>query len=102
MNNSGEDEMNLKGEFHISMAELLKSLLSLEGNNRGMLVRLLLRTFLRTYIVQIPRGSHKDFTISDSCLKRYPSSTLHEIKTGSRNLNIFFTSMKTEIQLELV
>ncbi|KAG2683001.1 hypothetical protein I3760_10G011700 [Carya illinoinensis] len=81
VNNSGEDEMNLKGEFHISMAELLKSLLSLEGNNRGMLVRLLLRTFLRTYIVQIPRGSHKDFTISDSCLKRYPSSTLHEIKT---------------------
>ncbi|XP_059462770.1 uncharacterized protein LOC132191696 [Corylus avellana] len=80
-NNSREDTVNLRGELCISMVQLLKSILSLEGNERGRFIRHLLHTFLRTYFLQIPRGSHKDFTLSDSYVKPYPSSTLHEIQT---------------------
>jgi hypothetical protein len=92
--NSREDMVNLKGELCISMVQLLKSIISLEGNERGRFVRHLLHTLLRTYFLQIPRGSHKDFTLSDSYVKPYPSSTLHEIKTGIRNLIPLFKTVK--------
>lgn len=88
-NNSREGMVNLKGELCISMVQLLKSILSLEGNKRGRFIRLLLHFLLSTYLLQIPRGSHKDFTLSNSYVKPYgpyPSSTLHEIKTGIKNL----------------
>ena len=94
-NNSREDKVHLKGELRISMVELLKSFISLGGKNRGRFICLLLCTLLRTYFLQIPQRSHKDFTPSDLYLKYYPSGTLHEIKTGIRNQNPLFKSMKT-------
>ncbi|KAK3226904.1 hypothetical protein Dsin_006766 [Dipteronia sinensis] len=79
--NKSQDEMiNLIGELRISMTELLKSLMSLEGNKRRFIYHLS-QTLLRTYILQIPRGSHKDCSLSNSYQKPYPDSTLHEIKT---------------------
>ncbi|KAK9985861.1 hypothetical protein SO802_030812 [Lithocarpus litseifolius] len=80
-NNSKEDMMLLKGRLSVSMVELLKSLISLRGNNRGRFICHLLYTLYRTYFVQKPQGSHKDFPPKDLYYKFYPSSTLHEIKT---------------------
>jgi hypothetical protein len=102
VNNSKEDKVHLKGELHISLVELIKSLISLGGNNKGRFICLLLSSLFRTCFLQIPKGSHKDFTPSDLYLKFYPSSTLHEIKTGIRNLNPLFKSMKTQFCLELM
>ena len=87
-NNSREDMMHLKGELNISMIELLKSFISLRGNNRGSFICHLLYALYRTYFLQIPQGIHRDFTPSDLYLKFYPSSTLHEIKTGNKNSNL--------------
>ncbi|KAK4833807.1 hypothetical protein QYF36_011708 [Acer negundo] len=79
--NKSEDKMiNLIGELKISMIELLKSLMSLEGNKRRFIYHLS-ETLLRTYILQIPRGSHKGCSLSHPYQKPYPDSTLHEIKT---------------------
>ncbi|KAL5740012.1 hypothetical protein ACOSQ2_029192 [Xanthoceras sorbifolium] len=76
--NKSKDKMiNLIGELRISMIELLKSLISLRGNKRRF-IYLFSRALLRTYILQIPRGSHKE---SHSYYKPYPDSTLHEIET---------------------
>ena len=100
--NSREDMMHLKGELNISMIELLKSFISLRGNNRGRFICHLLFTLFRTCFLQIPQGSHKDFTPSDLYLKFYPSTTIHEIKTGIRNLNRLFKSIRTQICLELM
>ncbi|KAF8397919.1 hypothetical protein HHK36_016844 [Tetracentron sinense] len=80
--NSTMGEMvNFKGELRLSIIELLKSLISLKGTRRGRFICLLLQTFLRTYLLQIPRGSHMEFFPSDCHQKPYPPSTLHEIKT---------------------
>ncbi|XP_024187001.1 uncharacterized protein LOC112191810 isoform X1 [Rosa chinensis] len=76
-----DEKMILKGELNISMIELLKSTISLEGNNRGRFICLLLGSLLRTYLLQIPRGSHEDLDLSVYHRKSYPSSTLHEIQT---------------------
>ena len=78
-----EEMVNLKGELHISVIELLKTVMTLKGNNRGKFVGLLLQSLVRTYILQIPRGSRKYFTPSEVYERPYPSSTLHEIKTGN-------------------
>ncbi|XP_059643217.1 uncharacterized protein LOC132285066 [Cornus florida] len=82
--NSVEEMVNLKGELSISMTELLKTLISMEGKLRGMFIRLLLRTFLRTYILQVPRGTHKDFNPSELPQISYPTCTHHEIETEDR------------------
>ena len=60
-NNSKEDMMLLKGRLSVSMVELLKSLISLRGNNKGGFICHLLYTLYRTYFVQKSQGNHKDF-----------------------------------------
>lgn len=82
MNDSKEEGLKLEGKLNISMIELLKCLISLKGNARGTFVPLLLLTFFRTYISQVPRGSHKEFDPLKFHQKPYPNSTLHEIQTG--------------------
>lgn len=79
---TGETAMNLKGKLHISLPELLRSASTLEGRGRFKLVYLLTRSLLRTYILQVPRTSHISFAPSDSAPWPYPSSTVHEVKTG--------------------
>lgn len=82
-NSEGEEMVDLKGELHISMVELLKSVISMEGKRRAMFAFRLLQSLLRTYILQVPRGSSvKGFTPSEFVQRYYPTSTLHEIKTG--------------------
>lgn len=82
--NSKDDKAVLNGELSISMTELLKSILSLQGNNRGRFMCLLSGSLLRTYFLPIPRGSQGDLILSE--YKSYPSSTLHEIKAGNNFL----------------
>lgn len=85
--NSPPDEViNLTGELRISMIELLKSLMSLEGNEKRKFACLLSQSLLRTYIFRIPRGSHNDCNLPDSYDNHYPNSSVHEIKTGIQNL----------------
>ncbi|KAA8518556.1 hypothetical protein F0562_016030 [Nyssa sinensis] len=78
---SREEMMNFKGQLRIPKRELIKTMISLEGNMRGRFMCLLLQSFLRTYILQIPRGYQKDFSSSESQQRPYPSSTFHELKT---------------------
>ncbi|ESR43391.1 hypothetical protein CICLE_v10011029mg [Citrus x clementina] len=79
--NGLRDEVtNLTGELKISVIELLKSLMTLEGNRRINFACLLTQSVLRTYILQIPRGGHNDCNMPDSYHKHYPSSSVHEIK----------------------
>ncbi|XWS59460.1 hypothetical protein CRYUN_Cryun08bG0123800 [Craigia yunnanensis] len=81
-NFSREGGLNLKGELRISMIELLKSLISLEGNRKGRFIYLFSLNLLRTYILQIPQESLKENTLTDSYNNSYPASTFfHEIKT---------------------
>lgn len=80
-NFSGKEDLNLKGELRISLFELLESLFSLEGNRKGRFLHLFSLNLLRTYILQIPRESHKEYTLTDCYNKSYPASTFHEIKT---------------------
>ncbi|XP_025015102.2 uncharacterized protein LOC8263201 isoform X1 [Ricinus communis] len=81
MNSSRDTAVLLKGELQVSFMELLKSFISLGRNRGGTFIYLLLQTFVRTYILKIPRGSHMDFIRNDSCHKPYPSSTLHKMET---------------------
>ncbi|OVA10027.1 Glucose-methanol-choline oxidoreductase [Macleaya cordata] len=78
-----EEMVDLKGELHLSVVNLLRSLISLKGNKRGRFICLLLQSFLRTYILQTPRGSPMYLSSSDLDLKPYPPSDLHEIKTDA-------------------
>ncbi|PIN24634.1 Triglyceride lipase-cholesterol esterase [Handroanthus impetiginosus] len=80
-NNIGEKTLNLKGKLRFSLLELLKSMRTLEGGNRSKFIFLLMQSLLRTYILQVPRGSHANFTPSELVHGSYPNSTLHEIKT---------------------
>ncbi|RVW48098.1 hypothetical protein CK203_073501 [Vitis vinifera] len=81
-NSSTDQMMILRGELCISTTELLKSLISLEGNRKGKFIRLFLQSLFRTYITQVPRGNHGDFPMSHLYRRPYPDSTLHDIKTG--------------------
>ena len=85
-NSSADQMMVLRGELRISTTELLKSLISLEGNRKGKFVCLLLQNLFRTYITGVPRGYHKDFLLSDLYQRHYPESTLHDLKTGIHKL----------------
>ncbi|KAG8504060.1 hypothetical protein CXB51_002373 [Gossypium anomalum] len=62
--------------------DLLKTLLSLEGNGKVRFLHLFLLHLLRTYILQIPQGIHKEYTPTDSYNNSYPTSTFHELETG--------------------
>ena len=101
-NNSKEDMMLLKGRLSVSMVELLKSLISLRGNNKGGFICHLLYTLYRTYFVQKSQGNHKDFPPKDLYHKFYPSSTLHEIKTGIRNLNLLRVYVSIQCNLRRI
>lgn len=79
---STDTMLNLKGELRVSFTELLKCFISLKGNGRGRFIHLLLQTLIRTYILQIPRGTRENFIVTDSCDKSYPSSTIDDIRTG--------------------
>ncbi|XP_059646653.1 uncharacterized protein LOC132293268 [Cornus florida] len=79
--NSVEETLNLKGELSISITELLGTLISLKGKLRGRFIRLLLGSFLRTYILQVPRGNEEDFNPSELPQEPYPTSTHHELET---------------------
>ncbi|KAF5940567.1 hypothetical protein HYC85_021734 [Camellia sinensis] len=81
IDSSKEDMLNLKGKLSISMIELLKCLVSLEGNMKRRFVGVLLQNLFRTYISQVPRGNHRDFNPSEFHQKPYPESILHEIQT---------------------
>ena len=81
-----KNSMILRGELCISMPELLKSLISLEGNRKGKFICLLLQSLFRTYITQEPRGYHEDSPLFDLYQRDYPDSTLYNIKTGIQNL----------------
>ncbi|KAH1123147.1 hypothetical protein J1N35_006307 [Gossypium stocksii] len=74
--------LNLKGKLKVSMIQLLKTLLSLEGNGKGRFLHLFLLHLLRTYILQIPQGIHKEYTPTGSYNNSYPTSTFHELETG--------------------
>lgn len=86
---SRQEMINITGELRISLIELLKSLMSLEGNRRRF-IGLFAQALLRTYILQIPRGNHKACIQLDSYHKPYPNSTLYEIKTGIQKLKSMF------------
>lgn len=86
---AGETAMNLKGKLHISLPQLLRSACTLKGSGRFKLVYLLTRSLLRTYIFQVPRTSHISFASSDLARWPYPSSTIHEIKTGEIAYSLF-------------
>lgn len=95
--NSKDEKVILKGELSISMTELLKSLISLKGNDRRRFICLLLGSLVRTYFLQIPRGNHKDLNLSVYQQKSYPGGDLHEIKTGSKNLSSFLEASQMYI-----
>ncbi|KAF5939812.1 hypothetical protein HYC85_020979 [Camellia sinensis] len=88
MDSSKEDMLNLKGKLSVSMIELLKCLISLEGNMRRKFVGVLLQNLFKTYILMVPRGSHKEFNSSELHQKPYQDSILHEIQTGSQKYTI--------------
>ncbi|KAI3994486.1 hypothetical protein MKX01_012743 [Papaver californicum] len=77
------ETLDIKGELHLSVVNLLKSLISLEGNKRGRFIGLLLHSFWRTYILQIPRGNHVHISSSGFSQKPYPKSDIHEMMTGN-------------------
>ncbi|RZC90861.1 hypothetical protein C5167_028692, partial [Papaver somniferum] len=78
---SNSKKMDIKGELHLSVVNLLKSLISLEGNKRGRFICLLLQSFWRTYILQIPRGNPVHTSSFGSSQKPYPKSDIHEMMT---------------------
>lgn len=74
--------INLTGALGIPLKGPLNSIMSLEGTGKIGFLFLLSLSLLRTYILQMPRGNQKGHKPPDSYHKRYPNSTLHEIKTG--------------------
>ncbi|XXG88455.1 hypothetical protein AAC387_Pa12g0663 [Persea americana] len=80
-NNLTEESLNLKGELHVSILELLRSLITMKGNKRGRFIFLLVQSLFRTYILQTPRSSHLNFSSLDMNQRPYPPSTLHETAT---------------------
>ena len=85
-NSSTDQMMILRGALCISTTELLKSLISLEGNRKGKFICLLLQSLFRTYITQVRRGYVEDFPLSHLYQRPYPDSTLHDLRTGIHKL----------------
>ncbi|ONK71300.1 uncharacterized protein A4U43_C04F7050 [Asparagus officinalis] len=79
--NDSEVLINLRGELHISVFELVKSFWRLEGKYSWEFVRSLLQSLWRTYILQIPRQIKCDVGLSDTIEIPYPPSAVHELKT---------------------
>ncbi|XP_038881939.1 uncharacterized protein LOC120073271 [Benincasa hispida] len=70
-----------EGELSISVLELLKSFLSLKGEKRGQFISLLLKTFMRTYILQTPRLTYKSSTPMGFLENLYGYTSRFEITT---------------------
>lgn len=80
-----EEPLNLTGELQVSAVELMRSVVTMKGRQRGTFIYHLLESFFRTYILQTPRSTHLDFSPYDMSQRPYPSNILHEIKTGIKN-----------------
>ncbi|KAI3749921.1 hypothetical protein L2E82_20542 [Cichorium intybus] len=80
-NSPSEEVVDLKGVLHVSTIALVRSLISMEGNNKMKFVWLLLQSIFRTYVIQKPRGNFMDSPQVEPVERPYPSSTLHEIRT---------------------
>ncbi|KAL4558327.1 hypothetical protein LXL04_036525 [Taraxacum kok-saghyz] len=80
-NDPSEEIIDLKGVLHISTFELIRSLISMEGNNKLKFVWCLFQSIFRTYVMQIPRGNFMGSPHVEPLDRPYPSSSLHEIKT---------------------
>ncbi|KAK9127825.1 hypothetical protein Syun_016622 [Stephania yunnanensis] len=78
---SSAENVDLKGELHISFMELLRSIMNLSGNKRRRFAYLLLQSLLRTYVLQVPRGRHWDLSPGNLSEQAYPPCILHEIQT---------------------
>ncbi|XP_065855070.1 uncharacterized protein [Euphorbia lathyris] len=81
LSSASDSKVNLRGELRVSFIELLKSIMSLKGKNAGRFINILLQTFVKTYVLRIPRGCYQDLIENDSCHKHYPDSYLHKVKT---------------------
>ncbi|KAH9307741.1 hypothetical protein KI387_035652, partial [Taxus chinensis] len=70
--------VELEGDLRVSAIGLLRSLITLRGNDKGKFVSLLIQSLIRTYILQRPRGDLSNFYGS---IKKYtyPCHMLHEI-----------------------
>ncbi|KAK1324185.1 Long-chain-alcohol oxidase FAO1 [Acorus calamus] len=78
-NDSKGEMINLHGELQLSLIELLRSIVTMKGNGKFKFVGLLLRSFLRTYVLQTPRcDTYNPIEMIEGA---YPSSTLHEMRT---------------------
>lgn len=82
-NDPNEEMVDLKGVLHISTFALMRSLLSMQGNNKMKFVLLLLQSIFRTYVIQKPRGNFIGSPHVEPVNGPYPSSILHEIRTGT-------------------
>ncbi|CAI9097688.1 OLC1v1034158C1 [Oldenlandia corymbosa var. corymbosa] len=71
----------LKGKLHVSLFDLLATLISLRGRQKLEFLSALLQSLFRTYISQVPRGCHEVFSAADLYHFSYPIDTLHEIET---------------------
>ncbi|KAL7585591.1 hypothetical protein Lser_V15G42226 [Lactuca serriola] len=80
-NDPNEEMVDLKGVLHISTFALMRSLISMQGNNKMKFVLLLLQSIFRTYVIQKPRGNFIGSPHVEPVDGPYPSSTLHEIRT---------------------
>ena len=100
-NSSTDQMMILRGELCISTTELLKSLISLEGNRKGKFIRLFLQSLFRTYITQVPRGNLEDFPLFHLYSRPYPDSTLHDLKTGIHKLKPGVQEFENSNRLQL-
>ncbi|KAL4558326.1 hypothetical protein LXL04_036524 [Taraxacum kok-saghyz] len=78
---SSEEMVDLKGVLHISMFELMRSMISMEGKNKLKFMWLLLQCIFRTYVMQKPRGNFIGSHNIEPLDRPYPSSTFHEIRT---------------------
>ncbi|KAG9459072.1 hypothetical protein H6P81_003580 [Aristolochia fimbriata] len=77
-----ETPTDLQGELYLSPFELLRSLITMTGTNKQVFIFALLRSLLRTYILQIPRSHHVEFDMKDMIDTAYPFSITHELKSG--------------------
>ncbi|KAL4182619.1 hypothetical protein AMTRI_Chr11g151100 [Amborella trichopoda] len=84
-NNFENEKVELSGELHVSALELLKSLVTMKGNQRGRFIFLLLRSICRTYILQRPRGCLMEHIQSPNVKQKpYPPSLHHDVITEDR------------------
>ncbi|XP_058087470.1 uncharacterized protein LOC131234549 [Magnolia sinica] len=78
---SRAEPMNLTGELHLSMVDLLMCLISMRGSQRWKFLYLFLQSLCRTYITQRPRSIHEEFKHLEMNQRAYPPCILHEITT---------------------